>query len=86
MQHPSSSTTNVIIYGPQGCGKTRNAEALAAHFGCTSIVDNWDGESEVPDGALALTSEPAPFPFVPFPFGPMVLELHQACQLARIRS
>lgn len=30
---------NVIVYGPQGCGKTLNAEKLAAHFGCKNIVE-----------------------------------------------
>lgn len=30
---------NVIVYGPQGCGKTRNAERLARFFGCTQVVD-----------------------------------------------
>lgn len=30
---------SVIVYGPQGCGKSRHAEALARHFGCRHIVD-----------------------------------------------
>lgn len=46
----------VVIHGPQGCGKTRNAQALAAHFGCSRIIDDWDGASPLPEGALALTS------------------------------
>lgn len=29
----------VIIYGPQGCGKTRNSAALAKHFGKVFILD-----------------------------------------------
>lgn len=29
----------VIIYGPQACGKTKNAEKFRAHFGCANIVD-----------------------------------------------
>ncbi len=57
---------SVIIYGPQGCGKTSNAEALAKHFGLNHIID--DGEDEhgnswhpgdpVPDDALVLTNAP----------------------------
>lgn len=57
---------SVIIYGPQGCGKTRNAEALAKHFGLNHIID--DGEDEngnswhpgdpVPDDTLVLTNAP----------------------------
>lgn len=46
----------VIVIAPQGASKTRNAEALAARFGCTSIVDEWDGISELQPGTLALTS------------------------------
>ena len=57
---------SVITYGPQGCGKTRNAQALAKHFGLNHIID--DGEDEcgnswhpgdpVPDDTLALISAP----------------------------
>ena len=31
---------SVIVYGPQGCGKTTNAEALRKHFGLRKYVDN----------------------------------------------
>jgi len=48
----------VIISAPQGAGKTRNTEALRAMFGCTSVVDGWDGIRQVPPGALVLTSLP----------------------------
>ena len=47
---------SVIIYGPQGCGKTTNAKALADHFGLTKIVDPWCPGDELPDDALALTN------------------------------
>lgn len=46
----------VLIHGPQGCGKTRNAAALAAHFGCSHIVDDWNGRDQVAPGALVLTN------------------------------
>jgi hypothetical protein len=46
----------VVIHGPQGCGKTRRAQALARHFGCERIVDDWDGVSELQPDVLALTS------------------------------
>ena len=49
----------VIVYGPQGCGKTRNAEALMKHFGCTGIEDDWALNQHVRRGALHLTSESA---------------------------
>lgn len=35
---------SVVVYGPQACGKTRNAKALAEHFGLSTIVDDWNGE------------------------------------------
>jgi hypothetical protein len=44
----------LVVYGPQGCGKTANAKAIADYFYCTLIVDDWDGRSALPDGALAL--------------------------------
>lgn len=51
-----------IIYGPQGCGKTVNAQALAAHYGKTRVID-YDGRtaprSYDPD-TLVLTNVPLP--------------------------
>ena len=32
---------SIIVYGPQACGKTTNAEALAKHFGLNKIHDEW---------------------------------------------
>lgn len=51
-----ANRTAVYIVAPQGAGKTRNAPTLAAMFGCDRIVDDWDGISPVPDGALVLTN------------------------------
>lgn len=31
-----------VLYGPQGCGKTLHAEALAKALGCCAYVDGWD--------------------------------------------
>jgi len=47
-----------MISAPQGAGKTHNAEALRVMFGCSSVVDGWDGIRAVPPGALVLTSVP----------------------------
>lgn len=33
---------SVIVHGPQGCGKTRNAEALRKHFRLSQIVDEFE--------------------------------------------
>ena len=48
----------VVISAPQGAGKTQHAERLREMFGCRCIVDDWDGHSAVPDGALVLTNLP----------------------------
>lgn len=50
---------SVVIHGPQGCGKTTHAEALARHFGCTQVVQDWNGLDPLPAGALGLTNAPA---------------------------
>lgn len=42
------------MFAPQGAGKSTHAAELAQLFGCTTVVDEWDGTSEVPDGALVL--------------------------------
>lgn len=50
------SLQTVFVFAPQGSGKSRHAEALRSMFGCTVIVDDWDGISEVPSGALVLSN------------------------------
>lgn len=52
----SPNAPTVYVSAPQRAGKSRNAEALRAMFGCTSIVEDWDGISAVPSGALVLTN------------------------------
>lgn len=47
---------SVVIIAPAGAGKTRNEAALMKIFGCTSVVDEWDGRTSLPHGALALTN------------------------------
>jgi len=39
-----SDQKSYILYGPEGCGKTKNAEAIANRLGLKTIVDNWDGD------------------------------------------
>ena len=45
----------VIIYGPQGCGKTTQAQVLAKHYGLTNILDEWDPSQGLTFNTLALT-------------------------------
>lgn len=49
---------SIIISGPQGCGKSRRAAELAAHFGLKSIIHEWQPGDLLPDDALALTNVP----------------------------
>lgn len=49
----------VIIYGPRGCGKTRNAAALAKHYGKTTIIDDWTFSDLLPANAICLTNDDA---------------------------
>lgn len=41
----------VVVYGPMASGKTHHAEAIAAHFGCTNIVDNFASGGAMGGGA-----------------------------------
>lgn len=41
----------LVVYGPMASGKTHNAEAIAAHFGCRNIVDNFAGDRSIGGGA-----------------------------------
>jgi hypothetical protein len=45
----------IVIYGPQGCGKSTHASALANHYGKTRVVDDWEPGGPVPADTLALT-------------------------------
>jgi hypothetical protein len=59
----STNSASVVIYGPAGCGKSRNAAALARHYGKSEIVDDWQPHAgrPVPANALVLTNaSPAP--------------------------
>jgi len=52
----------ILVYGPQGCGKTRNAERIAQALGLTTIIDAFE-LSKQPwprAGALLLTNEKPP--------------------------
>ena len=51
----------VIVYGDKASGKTRLSADLMRYYGCTRIVDGWNGSSSLKDGDLALTTEYPPF-------------------------
>ena len=56
---------SVIVYGPQGCGKTRNAGVMMRHFGLKHLIDNgfdefgnpWNYDDPIPNDTLVLTQE-----------------------------
>lgn len=50
---------SVLMHGPKMCGKTRNREAIAAAYGLTNIVDDWQPGQRIPQtDTLILTSAP----------------------------
>ena len=63
----------VIVHGPQGSGKTFNAERFLKHYGCTQIIE-WDFRQTLKDGDLALTNSKPPF-YIP---GALVVDIETA--------
>ncbi len=54
-------SASIIVYGPQGCGKTRNAEKIRAALGCKCVIEGEDlvaGRAFPTSGALILTNDP----------------------------
>jgi broad-specificity NMP kinase len=47
----------IVIHGPQGCGKTRNAEALRQHYGLDRVIEADERPHQMlpATGALVLT-------------------------------
>lgn len=53
-------STSILIYGPQGPGKTQRAATIARHYGMTRIVEEADALSSAALKRLA-TSQPTLF-------------------------
>lgn len=67
-----------LVYGPEGCGKTTNAQAIADALGLTDILDDWQPGMPVPTTkTLVLTNAEGSFP----PFTRRVLSFEQAMSL-----
>lgn len=48
---------SVVVTGPQGCGKTFNADKLKAKYGLKKVVDGWEVNSFAEaSGVLYLTN------------------------------
>jgi hypothetical protein len=57
-----AAVRSLLVYGPQGCGKTRNARAIADALGLTDILDDWHIGMPFPTfNVLVLTYENGPF-------------------------
>lgn len=56
----AASAGAVIVYGPQACGKTRHAAALAAHLGLGTIIDDWMLGDPIEEDALHLSQVAVP--------------------------
>lgn len=67
MYFPRSSQHNghqktVVVYGPQGCGKSTNARSLADALQLNNIIDDWHPGMGIPStDHLLLTNHDGPF-------------------------
>jgi nicotinamide riboside kinase len=77
----------VIVYGPQGTGKTLHAEALARAYGKTRIYDDYDPVRGLlgafPDDALVLTHMPQVAEYQAQQHDAEVVHIEVALQYAR---
>ncbi|HEY0288535.1 MAG TPA: hypothetical protein VGC62_16250 [Pseudomonas sp.] len=60
--HPTD-TKSWFVYGPQGCGKTHNAKALADALNLNHIRDDWTPDQKIPitDHLILTQHEPQDF-------------------------
>ncbi|MGK8440636.1 hypothetical protein ACRS3X_25430 [Ectopseudomonas hydrolytica] len=73
-----------LVYGPEGCGKTKNAQAIADALGLTEIVDDWQPGDPAPiTKALVLTNHLGPDHM---PFSRRVLRYDQAMSLVAAKA
>ncbi|PRC93068.1 ATP-binding protein [Solimicrobium silvestre] len=73
----------VLIYGEQGCGKTRHATALAKAFNKSTIVDEFiEGEGiELTEHDIAFTNvRPVNLPYIPFAFAMLSISQPQSSE------
>lgn len=69
-----------LVHGPVGCGKTRNAKAIAKALGLSQILDDWQAGAPVPLlDTLVLTSADNPARY----FKGRLMTYDQAMQITR---
>ncbi len=53
---------SVIVYGPQGCGKTFNREAIMAHFGLGQVIEDLPSGKHFPSSDCLVLTNRIPTP------------------------
>jgi hypothetical protein len=77
-------TRSIVIHGPQGCGKTKHADALARHFKLDLWIDGYSWSHEFPqNNCLVLTHEEPPLHLAQ---NPRVISFDQAMTLAGLKK
>lgn len=72
-----------LVYGPQACGKTRNARAIAKALDLKNIHDDWlPGDPVLARDTLYLTNSDGPYN----PFERRLLSYAEAMQQVRQRG
>lgn len=72
------TTKSVLVYGPQGCGKTTKATVIAKALGLSKIHDNWEPGTPVDLlNTLVLTSNSKSH----LPFQRRIMSFDQAMQV-----
>jgi len=51
----------IILHGPQGYGKTQAANVIINRYKIKRVIEEWDGVTNIPEGALAVTNLKPPF-------------------------
>lgn len=51
----------IILHGPQGSGKTQAANLIISRYKIKEVIEEWDGITKIPEGALAVTNLQPPF-------------------------
>ena len=76
----------IVLIGPQGCGKTLFAKALAMKFGSTHVIDGENVNGMPTEGAAAVPRDGALVQFTYGPAQPVPRSLSQALRLVGTRG
>lgn len=75
----------VIVYGPQGCGKTRHADQIRHSLNCASVVDEWRPGDDIVKGAVHFTTaEPDQIVIPNGPISPRIMPYSSAANWANV--